>query len=92
MQQFQYEWFLVIFMFYIGVEEMIVMMVEYICQCVVFGKFLISKQVLWYWLVDWYIEIECLWQLIYYIVRMKEVGLDVIWEVFMGKFYVVWVS
>jgi citronellyl-CoA dehydrogenase len=36
-------------------------------------------------LADWQTEIECLRQLTYHIVRMKEAGLDVTREVSMGK-------
>jgi len=87
MQQFQHERFSAIPMSYISAEEMIAMTVEHIRQRVVFGKPLISKQVLRHRLADWQTEIECLRQLTYHIVRMKEAGLDVTREVSMGKLY-----
>jgi citronellyl-CoA dehydrogenase len=87
MQQFQHERFSAIPMSYISAEEMIAMTVEHIRQRIVFGKPLISKQVLRHRLADWQTEIECLRQLTYHIVRMKEAGLDVTREVSMGKLY-----
>jgi citronellyl-CoA dehydrogenase len=87
MQQFQHERFSAIPMSYISAEETIAMTVEHIRQRVVFGKPLISKQVLRHRLADWQTEIECLRQLAYHIVRMKEAGLDVTREVSMGKLY-----
>jgi citronellyl-CoA dehydrogenase len=85
MQQFQHERFSAIPMSYISAEEMIAMTVEHIRQRIVFGKPLITKQVLRHRLADWQTEIECLRQLTYHIVRMKEAGLDVTREVSMGK-------
>ena len=87
MQQFQHERFSAIPMSYISAEEMIAMTVEHIRQRIVFGKPLISKQVLRHRLADWQTEIECLRQLTYHIVRMKEAGQDVTREVSMGKLY-----
>ena len=87
MQQFQHERFSAIPMSYIAAEEMIAMTVEHIRQRVVFGKPLISRQVLRHRLADWQTEIEGLRQLTYHIVRMKEAGLDVTREVSMGKLY-----
>lgn len=87
MQQFQHERFSAIPMSYISAEETIAMTVEHIRQRVVFGKPLIGKQVLRHRLADWQTEIECLRQLAYHIVRMKEAGLDVTREVSMGKLY-----
>jgi citronellyl-CoA dehydrogenase len=87
MQQFQHERFSAIPMSYISAEEIIAMTVEHIRQRIVFGKPLISKQVLRHRLADWQTEIECLRQLTYHIVRMKEAGLDVTREVSMGKLY-----
>jgi citronellyl-CoA dehydrogenase len=87
MQQFQHERFSAIPMSYIAAEEMIAMTVEHIRQRVVFGKPLITRQVLRHRLADWQTEIECLRQLSYHIVRMKEAGLDVTREVSMGKLY-----
>jgi citronellyl-CoA dehydrogenase len=85
MQQFQHERFSVLPMSYISAEEMIAMTVEHIRSRIVFGKPLISKQVLRHRLADWQSEIECLRQLTYHIVRMKEASLDVTREVSMGK-------
>lgn len=85
MQQFQHERFSAIPMAYIAAEEMIAMTVEHIRKRVVFGKPLISKQVLRHRLADWHTEIECLRQLTYHIVRMKAAGIDVTREVSMGK-------
>ena len=87
MQQFQHERFSAIPMSYIAAEEMIAMTVEHIRKRVVFGKPLISRQVLRHRLADWHTEIECLRQLTYHIVRMKATGLDVTREVSMGKLY-----
>jgi len=85
MQQFQHERFSALPMSYISAEEMIAMTVEHIRNRIVFGKPLISKQVLRHRLADWQTEIECLRQLTYHIVRMKEASLDVTREVSMGK-------
>jgi citronellyl-CoA dehydrogenase len=74
-------------MSYISAEETIAMTVEHIRQRVVFGKPLIAKQVLRHRLADWHTEIECLRQLTYHIVRMKEAALDVTREISMGKLY-----
>jgi citronellyl-CoA dehydrogenase len=87
MQQFQHERFSAIPMCYISAEETIAMTVEHIRQRKVFGKPLIAKQVLRHRLADWQTEIECLRQLTYHIVRMKEAGLDVTREISMGKLY-----
>ena len=87
MQQFQHERFSAIPMSYIAAEEMIAMTVEHIRQRIVFGKPLISRQVLRHRLADWQTEIEGLRQLTYHIVRMKEAGLDVTREISMGKLY-----
>jgi citronellyl-CoA dehydrogenase len=85
MQQFQHERFSAIPMSYISAEEMIAMTVEHIRQRIVFGKPLITKQVLRHRLADWQTQIECLRQLTYHIVRMKENGLDATREISMGK-------
>jgi len=85
MKQFQHERFSGLPMAYVSARDMIDETVDYIKQRVVFGKPLIAKQVLRHRLVDWITEIECLKQLTYHIVRMKEAGLDVTREVSMGK-------
>ena len=87
MQQFQHERFAAIPMSYVSAEETIAMTVEHIRKRIVFGKPLIAKQVLRHRLADWQTEIECLRQLTYHIVRMKEAGLDVTREVSMGKLF-----
>jgi citronellyl-CoA dehydrogenase len=87
MQQFQHERFSAIPMSYVAAEETIAMTVEHIRKRIVFGKPLIAKQVLRHRLADWQTEIECLRQLTYHIVRMKEAGLDVTREVSMGKLF-----
>jgi citronellyl-CoA dehydrogenase len=87
MHQFQHERFSAIPMSYISAEEMIAMTVEHIRKRIVFGKPLITRQVLRHRLADWQTEIECLRQLTYHIVRLKEAGLDVTREVSMGKLY-----
>jgi citronellyl-CoA dehydrogenase len=87
MQQFQHERFSAIPMSYVSSEETIAMTVEHIKKRIVFGKPLIARQVLRHRLADWQTEIECLRQLTYHIVRMKEAGLDVTREVSMGKLF-----
>jgi len=85
MKQFQHERFSSLPMAYISARDMIDETVDYIKQRVVFGKPLIAKQVLRHRLVDWITEVECLKQLTYHIVRMKEAGLDATREISMGK-------
>jgi citronellyl-CoA dehydrogenase len=87
MRQFQHERFSAIPMTYISAEEMMAMTVEHIRKRIVFGKPLIARQVLRHRLADWQTETECLRQLTYHIVRMKEAGLDVTREVSMAKLY-----
>jgi len=85
MRQFQHERFSALPICYIGAEEMIRETVAYIKGRIVFGKPLITKQVLRHRLVDWLSEIECLRQLTYHIVRMKMAGQDATREISMGK-------
>ena len=87
MQQFQHERFTALPGAYIASLDMIKLTVDHIKQRVVFGKPLITKQVLRHRLADWLTEIECLKHLTYHIVRMKQAGLDVTREVSMGKLY-----
>jgi len=87
MNQFQHERFVVLPMAYIICEDMIKMTVEYIKERIVFGKPLMTKQVLQHRLVGYLTEIECLKQLTYHIVRMKMAGLDATKEITMGKLY-----
>jgi citronellyl-CoA dehydrogenase len=83
--QFQHERFSLLPFTCIAARDIIDMTVEHIRQRVVFSKPLIKKQVLRHRLADWLTEIECLQQLIYHIVRMKEASLDATREVSMGK-------
>lgn len=85
MQQFQHERFAALPVLYTAARDMIDMTVDYIKQRIVFGKPLITKQVLKHRLVDWQTEIEAMRQLAYHIVRMKMSGLDATREVSMGK-------
>ncbi len=87
MQQFQHERFAVLPVAYIAGRDIIDMTVEHLRQRVVFGKPLISKQVLRHRLAEWLTEIECMRHLTYHIVRMKMAGLDATREVSMGKVY-----
>jgi citronellyl-CoA dehydrogenase len=87
MQQFQHERFAALPGSYVAALDMIAMTVDHIRKRIVFGKPLISRQVLRHRLADWLTEIECLKQLTYHIVRMKMEGLDVTREVSMGKLY-----
>ena len=87
MQQFQHERYAALPMSYVAAENIIAMTVEHIRQREVFGKPLITRQVLRHRLADWVTECECLRQLTYHIVRMKSEGLDVTREVSMGKLY-----
>jgi citronellyl-CoA dehydrogenase len=64
---------------------MIAMTVEYLRQRIVFGKPLITKQVLRHRLADWATRNEALRALTYHITRMKVEGLDASREVSMGK-------
>jgi len=87
MQQFQHERFSSLPGGYIATQDMINMTVKHIKERIVFGKPLISKQVLRHRIADWLTEIECLKQLTYHIVRMKIEGLDATREVSMGKLF-----
>ena len=85
MRQFQHERFSALPLGYMAGTDMIGWTLDYIRQRVVFGKPLVAKQVLRFRLADLLTEVECLKQLAYHIVRMKEKGLDVTREVSMGK-------
>jgi citronellyl-CoA dehydrogenase len=87
MQQFQHERFSCMPGAYISALDIIAMTVEHLKNRIVFGKPLITKQVLRHRLADWLTEIECLRQLTYHIVSMKMEGLDVTREVSMGKLF-----
>jgi len=85
MQQFQHERFSLLPFACTAAREIIDMTVAHIKQRVTFGKPLVARQVLRHRLADWLTQIECLQQLIYHIVRMKEAGLDATREISMGK-------
>ena len=85
MRQFQHERFSLLPFACTAMRVMIDLTVDYIRKRVVFGRPLIKKQVLRHRLADWLTEIECLQQLIYHIVRLKQAGLDATREISMGK-------
>ncbi len=85
MQQFQHERFAALPAICTAATDIIAMTVDYLRERIVFGKPLITRQVLRHRLVDWLTEIECLRQLTYHIVRMKTAGIDATREVSMGK-------
>jgi len=85
MMQFQHERFTMLPMTYIACRDMIDMTVAHIRERIVFGKPLITKQVLRHRLVEWLAEIESVRQLTYHIVRMKVAGRDATKEISMGK-------
>lgn len=85
MMQFQHERFSALPMSYVVSKKVIAETVEYLKKRVVFGKPLITKQVLRHRLAQWLAEAESLQQLTYHIVRMKMAKMDVTKEVSMGK-------
>ena len=85
MKQFQHERFSALPLTYVVCRDVIDFTVDYIKQRVVFGKPLISRQVLRHRIADWLTEIECLKQLTYHIVRLKMAGVDATREISMGK-------
>jgi citronellyl-CoA dehydrogenase len=85
MKQFQHERFALLPFAYIASKDIIDMTVEHIRKRVVFGKPLITRQVLRHRLATWRTETESLKQFVYHIVRMKEAGLDATKEISMGK-------
>jgi citronellyl-CoA dehydrogenase len=85
MKQFQHERFSALPMSYVGSEDIIKETVEYLKKRIVFGKPLITRQVLRHRLVHWLSEIECLRQLTYHIVRLKTARKDATKEITMGK-------
>ncbi|HVN72706.1 MAG TPA: acyl-CoA dehydrogenase family protein [Desulfomonilia bacterium] len=87
MKQFQHERFAILPGTYVCVKDMIDMTVEYLRQRVVFGKPLVTKQVLRHRLAGWLTRNECLKQLSYHIVRMKMKDIDVTREISMGKLF-----
>ncbi len=85
MMQFQHERFSALPMSYVVSKKIIAETVEYLKKRIVFGKPLITKQVLRHRLAQWMAEAESLQQLTYHIVRMKMAKMDVTKEVSMGK-------
>ena len=85
MKQFQHERFSLLPFTCTAARDIVDMTVDYIRKRVVFGKPLIEKQVLRHRLADYLTEIECLKQLIYHVVRMKEAGMEVTREISMAK-------
>jgi len=85
MMQFQHERFAALPMSYVAAERLIHNTIDYLKGRVVFGKPLITKQVLRHRLAQWLAEIESLKQLTYHIVRMKMEKKDVTKEVSMAK-------
>ncbi|MDD5711869.1 MAG: acyl-CoA dehydrogenase family protein [Smithellaceae bacterium] len=85
MKQFQHERFAILPGTHVAVTDMINMTVDYLRQRVVFGKPLVTKQVLRHRLAGWLTRNECLKQLTYHIVRMKMEGQDATKEISMGK-------
>ena len=85
MKQFQHERFSALPGAYVISRKIIAETADYLKKRVVFGKPLISKQVLRHQLADWLSEAEALEQLTYHIVRMKMEKMDVSKEVSMGK-------
>jgi len=85
MQQFQHERFSLLPFACTAARDIIDMTLEHIKERIVFGKPLVTRQVLRHRLADWVTEIECLRQLIYHIVTMKDAGLDATREISMGK-------
>ncbi|MBU2547852.1 MAG: acyl-CoA dehydrogenase family protein [Proteobacteria bacterium] len=87
MKQFQHERYSGLPFIPVICQDMIDLTVDYIKQRIVFGKPLITKQVLRHRLADWLTEIELLRQMTYHIVRMKMEGRDATREITMGKLY-----
>jgi len=87
MRQFQHERFSVLPILYISARNIIQGTIEFLRQRIVFGKPLITKQVLRHRLADWLTETECLRQLTYHIVRMKSAGQDATKEISMAKLF-----
>ena len=87
MMQFQHERFSLLPFACTAARDIIDMTVEHVKERIVFGKPLVKKQVLRHRFADWLTEIECLKQLNYHIVRMKEAGLDATREISMGKLW-----
>jgi citronellyl-CoA dehydrogenase len=87
MMTFQHERFCVLPWCYISTKKAIAETIAHLKKRVVFGKPLITKQVLRHRLVDWLTEIELVRQLTYHIVRMKMESRDPTREISMGKLF-----
>ncbi len=85
MMQFQHERFSAIPTGYIGAVDTINETIDYLKGRIVFGKPLITKQVLRHRIAEWLAEAEALKQLTYHIVQMKMKGQDVTKQISMGK-------
>ncbi len=85
MQQFQHERFAILPIAYVTASDIIKLTSEYLGQRIVFGKPLMTKQVLRHRIAGWQAEIAALRALTYQITGMKIQGLDVTREVTMGK-------
>ena len=85
MMQFQHERFSALPLGYIGALDVIKETVEYLKGRIVFGKPLITKQVLRHRIAQWLTEAEALKSLTYHIVQMKMNKMDVTKEISMGK-------
>lgn len=85
MQQFQHERFSALPGAYVLARKLIAETTEYLKKRVVFGKPLISQQVLRHQFADWLAEAEALEHLTHHIIRMKMEKMDVSKEVSMGK-------
>mgnify|MGYP001829147600 CR=1 FL=1 len=85
MTQLQHERFSALPLGYIGALDVITETVEYLKRRIVFGKPLITKQVLRHRIAQWLTEAEALKSLTYHIVQMKMNKMDVTQEISMGK-------
>lgn len=88
MKQFQHERFSALPTTYVGLRDLIDLTVDHLKKREVFGKPLVTKQVLRHRIAHWLTELECLQQLTYHIVRMKMQKRDVTREISMGKLLV----
>lgn len=87
MMTFQHERFCVLPWCYISTKKAIFETIDHLRKRVVFGKPLMTKQVLRHRMVDWLTEIELVRQLTYHIVRMKMNRQDPTREISMGKLF-----
>ncbi len=85
MMQFQHERFTVLPFSYVAAKRIIEETIEHLKKRIVFGKPLITKQVLRHRLAEWLSDAEALKQLAYHIVRMKTARQDASKEISMGK-------